>query len=555
MSGVFDDLRGQTITADQLDELVNGGAVERIGPPAANTSRLGFVASAQRLKLGTKTARKEILRPTARGWQATAWDYYDEIGEIKFAFNLKASIMSRVRLYPGIIVDRSEAPVEVTEWLKNFSERGLETETATAFTEASIASLDDLDAGVLGGLPELVRSASLNFDVAGEMFLLAPSARRYVLASTSELTVQGDTYSLTQSADDRSGGSATGKKLKKDIYAARIWRKHPRWSKDPDSSMRGVLDQCEKLVLLDRVVRTTARSALPAGAVFMPDGIHVSTSDDDEEMSLEEVIYDAWTAPMSDEAAGTTIVPLILRGPIELGEKIKRLELVRLFDPELAAAADRALERLLAGIDVPKDMVSGLSDTKYSNAIIIDDGLYKAHIEPGALGICDAFTTVYHRVKLRQAGFPEELVRRAVIWYDPSDIVTRPDKSSAANEGFDKMVLSAEAWRRTRGFPESDAPSNEELLARVAFNNTQLPQDTSLALLEHFVPETFTAMRQAGQAQTGMPESVTDLINPKKPPGETAAPAEQPDEVTPVPGEAPAGGVPAPVPFDDGRVT
>ena len=36
---------------------------------------------------------------SSSAWQAEAWEYYDAIGEIKYAFNLVASVVSRIRVF------------------------------------------------------------------------------------------------------------------------------------------------------------------------------------------------------------------------------------------------------------------------------------------------------------------------------------------------------------------------------------------------------------------------------------------------------------------------
>ena len=74
------------------------------------------------------------------------------------------------------------------------------------------------------------------------------------------------------------------------------------------------------------------------------------------------------TTPIADQDSAAAVVPLLIRGPAELGEKIKLFKFERSFDPALAERADRALDRIMQGIDVPKDVVTGLANVKYSNA-------------------------------------------------------------------------------------------------------------------------------------------------------------------------------------------
>ena len=49
------------------------------------------------------------------------------------------------------------------------------------------------------------------------------------------------------------------------------------------------------------------------------------------------------------------------------------------------------------------------------------------------------------------------------MWYDPSEIVQRPDKSDDAVLLYDRMELNGSALRRETGFSEADAPTESEL--------------------------------------------------------------------------------------------
>lgn len=494
-----------------FDEVEERGDDPTSEVPSYATPRT-ISASAMKLDLRGKSTRKEINRPSSRVWQEAAWDYYDAIGEVRFGFNLLGSVMSRIRLYPAVVEQTRGIPVDVTKWEE---EIGRQSDSVDSLKDASIEALEKLDSGYLsGGISELQRAATVNMSVAGEMFLVSPKPSQFVIASTDELRAGADgRYRLKTSRESND----RGRPLRQNAYVARIWRSHPRWQKEADSSMLGVLDSCEKLIMLDRVVRATARSRMHANMMFIPEGITVTTSEDAESDEIEQQIVESLTAPVTNEAAANTIVPVILRGPGELGAQIRMIEVSRGYDPQLVAAADRALDRVLSGIDVPKDLVTGLSNVRYSNAIVLSDDLYRAHIEPMALLICDALTTVYLRPYLRKAGVAENLVRKAVIWYDPSAVVARPDRSAAANEGYDRMTISGQAWRASRGFDETDAPSTAEKLERMAFEKTTLPPDTGVSLVEHFAPEAFNEMRGKGQAQSGMPGEISDMLDGEQP--------------------------------------
>lgn len=507
----------------------------RAASPAAGAPR-PLAASATKINLSDSKARSEINRPTTRAWQKAAWDYYDILGEVKFGFNLIGAIMSRLRIYVAIVEQVDAPPVEISLWLKKHET--MHSESISNLAKVSEEAMLSLENGFVGGgIPELLRVCAMNIGVAGEFFFISPKGappdKKWRVASVEELRAGGTSYEIRPSRDNASDSVIH---LPDDSYVARVWRSHPRWSAEPESSMLGVLDQAEKLVMFDRVMRTIARSRMHAGAMFIPDGITVKTEDTEPDMDAPEIaLMEGLSAPTMDEGAMTSIVPVFLVGPAEQGKEIKRIDLGREIDPEMVAAQQDALNRTLSGLDFPKDLVTGLADVKYANAIVIDDNLYKAHVEPLALLLVDSFTTVFLRPILRKAGVPEALIEKTVIWYDPSEIVTKPDRSSAANEGLDRKVISEKAWRDARGFADTDAPSEEELLRRAVLDDGQIPQEIVQALLELFVPKLFQQMQQMGQQSAGMPATVTQALNPGSSvptgtPGPEDEPAPMPDD-------------------------
>jgi hypothetical protein len=211
------------------------------------------------------------------------------------------------------------------------------------------------------------------------------------------------------------------------------------------------------------------------------------------EDEFEDQLMDAMTTPIKDEDSASAVVPLIIRGPAELGDKIKQFKFERSFDPALAQRADRVLERILQGLDVPKDIVTGLANVKYSNALQIDEALYKAHIEPLMLLIADALTVVYLRPYLLANGFTEPEVERIVVWYDPSQVATRNDRAADADMGFDKMAVSYETWRRAHGFSEAEAPSPTEVALRLLVEKGMITPELTEAMLGVVAPDVLTA--------------------------------------------------------------
>jgi hypothetical protein len=494
--------------------------------PVAYSSPRAMTAAAARISLNDKGEVEHFKQRRAGGasdWQGEAWEYYDAIGEVKYAFNLVASVVSRIRLYAAAIDNPAETPVSVRS--SNYIDPRL-----AAAAERALSRLDS----AYGGQAGLLRDAALNLSVSGECYLVQFPAKAgsgvvesWDIRSTDELQVDSkNSYMIIPRRDVTSasrGGNNNAIKLPNQAFVGRIWRAHPRYSEEADSSLRGLLDLCAELLLLNRTFRATARSRLNAGALYLPDGLSVAAQgdpdypyDDENELNpgvtveeaedeFEDQLIDAMTTPIRDEDSASAVVPLIIRGPAELGDKIKQFKFERSFDPALAQRADRVLERILQGLDVPKDIVTGLANVKYSNALQIDEALYKAHIEPLMLLIADAITVVYLRPALVASGFTEEDVKKICVWYDPSQVATRNDRAADADSGFDRMAVSMEAWRRAHGFSAADAPDAKEVAIRLLIEKGALSPELTEAMINAISPEFMNKIREVQNAGSPAP--------------------------------------------------
>lgn len=455
-----------------------------------NTQR-AMTAAAERIVLDPSKPDMLRARPYSE-WQAQAWEGYDRVGEVHNGFGVLANLLTRIRLYPGVVDNADEAPVNMS----GAQSRGLVDERTAGLCKQLMDNL--LESSV-----DLIRSFTLNTSVAGECYLIhlprADGTKSWIIVSTDEVrpgAVGG--YQLRQI---RNGQEIVN--LSPDTYIARIWRKHPRYSKEPDSSLLGVREPMQTLLMIDRWTRTIIRSRLNAGVLFIPDTVtsNLSTAETAEPVieepgTLDELrnsasadpssamladLIQLMSAPISDETNAASLVPMVLQGPQDAGEKIKHILLSRDFDEWLSKQGDIALDRVLNGLDVPKEIITGLNQVKYSNAIIIDEGMYKASIEPLALMLADALTTVYLKPHLLANQVDPTLVQKLVVWYDPTDIVTRPNSAEDATEGFDRGLLSGSAWRREHGFAASDEPDEDELALMLLTRSAVIPESILLA--------------------------------------------------------------------------
>lgn len=487
--------------------------------PVHYRAERGMTASAVRIDLKDSRQVEALARRLqSETWQEDAWEYYDLIGHIKFTANLIANILSRIRLYPALVTDASTIPSNLTS-IKDYDAR---------IIELASEAIDILSTGN-GGISGLLRDAGLNLFIAGECFLVEEPAQlsrgigpKWQIRSTSEIVVQktgrGDQATeRTYLKPFRTAQPQDYVEIFRDQHCSRLWRNHPRYSEEADSSIKGILEDLEELLVSNKKARIAARSGLGNGILGIPDdfdaafqsdgdysedGNEMAELSDDVQQSFQELLLEALAAPMNDENSAASLLPTILRGPKEAIAAIRHIPLAKEFGTAEQARADAILDRVLASLDIPKDVATGLASVKYSNAVMIEETLYKAHIEPMILMIVDQLTEVFYRPFLIVNGVDPKIAMKSTLWYDPSAITTKPSKAEAASEGFDKGIISEAAWRRANGFPESDAPTQNEKAWRLAQSQGLISEPIMEALIKFNIPELYEIARQAGMANS-----------------------------------------------------
>lgn len=576
--------------------------------PAANARR-PLTAAGQQIKLTSAAgvAALAAQQVNSRAWQTAAYDAYENVGELSYAFNLVANLLSRLRIYVGAITDPGRPPAPVADV----------PDLTPGLAVAAQAALDRLAKGSNSGVSGLLYDMAVNISVTGECYLVqTPSAEfpRNPLREadpfdpTPETTDISETWSIRSveevivTADQRvylrptrtapntpntpyaarthvaTGADLPGlAALPPDSYIGRIFRASARYSEEPFSSVRAVLPIIDELTTLNQMFRATAMSRLNAGLLYIPDGLAVSHTPPTvpvpaptpvpspsgiapdgtplppapplpgmlppeapaEEDEFEQDLIDSMTTPISDPASASAVVPLVIRGPRDLGEKIRHITFERGYDDALVARADRLLERMLQGIDLPKDAITGLANIKYSNAVVIEESLLRAHIEPLALLLCDALTTAYLHPYLTASLFTPEQAARIRIWYDPADVVNRPNRTQDADNGYDRYTLSASAWRRAHGFDETAAPDPAEVVYRMLVSKGQISAEFTESLLKVVAPLVMEQARNANAATTDnpLPPEVAQALGlpPSEAPvpADDSAPAEQTNNLPP----------------------
>jgi len=467
-------------------------------PAASAPPARSLTAAARRIDLTTRDGRRIITKPSER--DKAIWSFIRSVPEAKFAVRFMGNALSRVTLYPGVIVDPAEAPVPVDQAVDDPEIKLPPQIAADALSEHErITAGPDGQAGLMRGFGE-------NLTATGEAYLVGRGADEFdpviddevwqVYSKSNIVAGRGqDSILLKSSPKD------PGRELAPDDLLYRVWRRDTEWPDIADAGIGSVIDELEELLIYSRQFRAVGKSRNPAGILLLPSeldppkpqraqGAAGQTPTPDP---ADQTPADGWTqfetslvrsliAPNEDDGSAASVVPHIIKGPGSILEKVRHLLLDRTIDKEAIGRMKFLIERIAHGVDLPVEVLTGIADANHWTGWQIEDSTWKAHVEPTAQIPAIGLTAVHLRPALLGHGHDRQWVRRIVFGVDPSRLVVRPNRAADAQKAHEAIVISDEAYRGHLGFAESDAPTEEERLRRYALEKSGIGQDITAQL-------------------------------------------------------------------------
>ena len=412
-------------------------------------------------------------------WQRKGFDYYDRLGELRYAMNWKAQAMSRLRIIPALINDNNGLPIALDQ-----------AEGVTDFEiEACRATLARLESSE-GGSQELMRGLALNIGIAGEAYLIArqrdhaevwtiESVLALVVDERGRLAIKPTPWATLEECEV----------LDNDSLVIRIMTRHPAYSGMPDSALHAALGTCEDLVLLTAMVRASASSRMPSGALFIPEeasfGSPDPTTDEGDGMETEDPLtrdlIQHFTTPISDPNSAAAVVPFLIRMAREDIAAVRYESFERTIDDAAMGWREEARNALAAAVDLPAEVLTGKADVNHWTAWEITEEAFRLHVEPAAISILDALTMGYFRPALAQMGVED--VGKYRLWYDNSELVSHPDAKDRVLDAYDRGEVTGAYLRTTLTIPEEAMPDEEEIqrrsMLRDVLNKTASPNNGS----------------------------------------------------------------------------
>lgn len=407
--------------------------------------------------------------PDQRDWQVRAWEYYDTVGELRFAAQWISNALSRCSLHVRSYTTRDER-----------SEPVLLDQVPDADPRARIP-LEELFGGPTGQAEMLMRLAT-HLTVAGESYILAwdtPSAdgsgeseRRWLVASSDEVRRSSNGVLKVRLPESDHQVSIQLDQA----TVIRLWRPHPRRAWEADSPVRASLPVLKELIDLSAHISATVESRLAgAGMLLLPESALLPSPLSQQGEPLHEdaamaTLIDAMVTPISDRDSAAAVVPIIVRIPDAAASKAEYITFSTKLDEKIQALREASIRRFSTIVDIPAEVLTGTADANRWNAWKISEDAIKLHLEPLLGLICDVLTTQYLWPALTAMGVrdPESYV----IWYDATDLIQRPNRGPEAQNLHDSILLRGSTVRSANGFTEDDAPDEDEtrriLLMRLA---------------------------------------------------------------------------------------
>ena len=411
----------------------------------ASPKATSLVSSAARIDLGRRPAAAIQM-----DWQEEAWRHFDLCGELSYSANWKGNSMSRATLYVADVVNGK--PMGPTE------------------NKRAIAAAD----GMLGGpahAAQILASIGVHLTVPGDLYVLGESPAGggpdvWTTASTTELKyTQAKGWTLDQGEGRRPLNVET-------TTLIRLWQSHPRKRWEAYSPTRSVLPVLAELEQLSQRVAADLDSRL-AGAGILAISKNVTTPSVPDEVLLRypgmsplaAMLTDAMITPLGDRSDASAIVPVILELPGDnVQQAIQWINFYTELSEQVQGAREKAIRRMALGMDMEPEALLGLGGINHWGAWQIDEAGVKLHVEPTLGTVCGGLTKDFYRPNLDEEGLDPDAF---CVWYDTSELTTRPDQSGNASKAFDSGELGGVALLRYLGLDENDRAKPEEKAARL----------------------------------------------------------------------------------------
>lgn len=399
---------------------------------------------------------RRMYNPEYNEVQATLWGFYETLEEYAAAVHWKANLLSGIRLVAAEFLPGDDEPKIITDG-----------PAANAMAEF---------AGGVGGQSQLISEMAIHLNVPGEGWLAGFYDDRgdpqWRVFSAEEIRVKQDRYQY------RVGdGARAWEDLGDDSVVIRFWRPDARrgWLARPRAAH--AIGAMTELDLINKRIMAETASRMASNGILLYDKSRLSFDQptpqdginnyDPFAVALVDVGSRGMKDPLSSEA--TIKTPIGVDRPedsvIPLNDYVVPIDLSNPISERALEQRESAIRRIASVLEMTTEKLTGMSDLSHWGQTQVEESGIQVYVAPDMELLVHSFTTGFLLPYLEALG--ESTTGpgggKIVVWYDPSNIIQRPDRSGVATEAYDRMELSPPAYRREIGFSEGDEPTPAEL--------------------------------------------------------------------------------------------
>lgn len=443
-----------------------------VEPTPPNT----LIASAARI--GGANLMNLSRRNTQAGWHTAAWEFYHTIGEFRYACDWAGAMLSKAILFPTM--KNSLGVIE-------------------RVTSGPAVEYIDMLFGDDDGRAEMLRQIGIHMSVTGDLYIVGyqnpdPFGEEEVWQIVAPHRINRP---QTDNPDDHYRINGVEVPVpQNEVFCMRLWRPDPE---DPEKSISpaaGVLSILGEIArLTDHVAAQVDSRLAGAGILLMPsemqlptppveDGTIQRTANNAEELMKQ--ISDAMGKAIADRSHASALVPIVITAPGDVIDKVQHITFWSELSEQAMELRKEAIGRLALGMDIPPEVLQGVSEANHWSAWQADESAIKAHTEPLLKMITSGIAQKYLRPLMTEdgedpdgeviPGVDKSEVRRYSIGVDTSEMRLRPNRSKEALELYDRGALSREALIRETGFDDQDIMDDEEfklwMIRKIASGST-----------------------------------------------------------------------------------
>jgi hypothetical protein len=385
---------------------------------------------------------------------ARAWDLY-ESPEVRFACRQYSNAFASAKLVIGRREVLWHDPTPILE-------------PSTPAENKAIELLQSF-AGGPTGQGELLDRMGTYFVVSGDMAMIGAydpahmaesKYAKWDVWSTTEVRWTGQNIRIREHAVED-----IWQTLPDYIKHLRVWNRHPRRGWESDSPVLAALKVLELVGIYDDRLQAEAISRLVGAGVWMiPQGMSLPTATGQTggPQDFMELMKEVAKIAVQDRRSAAAMVPIIVEAAAEDIDAASKgqMDFWSSFDEHVGELQDKAIRRWATGIDLPAEVLLGLSTATHWNATLISQDKVQTFIYPALRRMATNVTQGWLWPALREFDLDPAGLE---LWFDASAIKTRADVATETQWASDKFMVNDGTTKRALGLGEVPDPSDEEL--------------------------------------------------------------------------------------------